>query len=246
MKKENIEGKVFSRLTVVKRVGTNKHGQATVECKCSCGEIKTTVLQYIKRGSVQSCGCLFKETRSTCAINHIPSNTVERVGHLYGKLTVTSRATPLSNKWGDAMWDCSCSCGNEVKNIRGKSLSNGDKKSCGCGTRDDGFKKYQYQKYMESAKKRNYEFILTLDEFALLIQSSCYYCGIEPYRDVSVKRTGKFLVNGIDRIDNTLGYSKENCVACCTTCNSAKGSLSQSEFIEWAHRLSTNLHSKEI
>jgi hypothetical protein len=46
-----------------------------------------------------------------------------------GMLTVVERAG--SDKRGDAMWRCRCSCGNE-KTVRGASLRCGESKSCGC------------------------------------------------------------------------------------------------------------------
>jgi hypothetical protein len=35
--------------------------------------------------------------------------------------------------------------------------------------------------------------------------------------------------NGIDRIDNTKGYTSGNCLACCIRCNKLKGKLSLAE-----------------
>ena len=235
-KRESVEGKIFGRLIILERVGSDKRN-SLVKCQCSCGEITIKNLYDVKSGHTQSCGCLYKESSKTRALGHTPSNVVNLLGQKFGKLTVTGRSIPISYRHGSALWDCVCDCGNTTKNVESRRLRNGDNKSCGCGTRDDGFKKYQYQKYVESANKREYEFTLTLDEFTLLIQSSCYYCGIEPKRDVSIKRTGKFLVNGIDRVDNTLGYLNENCVSCCTQCNTAKGTLSHEEFLEWIKKV---------
>ena len=38
-------------------------------------------------------------------------------------------------------------------------------------------------------------------------------------------------VNGIDRIDSTLGYTSANTVPCCSLCNSMKSTLSPDNFI---------------
>ena len=46
--------------------------------------------------------------------------------------------------------------------------------------------------------------------------------------------------NGVDRVDNSLGYIKENCVACCKICNNAKSTLSISEWQEWIIRVHDN------
>jgi hypothetical protein len=42
---------------------------------------------------------------------------------------------------------------------------------------------------------------------------------------------GVYLFNGIDRLDNAEGYTKENCVPCCAEVNFAKGTMNQKDFI---------------
>ena len=58
-------------------------------------------------------------------------------GLRFGRLTVIERADDNVCKSGyrTAMWRCVCDCGNEVV-VRGKSLSGGVTKSCGCLARD--------------------------------------------------------------------------------------------------------------
>jgi hypothetical protein len=48
---------------------------------------------------------------------------------------------------------------------------------------------------------------------------------------------GYYLYNGIDRVDNTLGYSKENCVSCCKICNYMKQVLTLEEFYSHIRRI---------
>jgi 5-methylcytosine-specific restriction endonuclease McrA len=43
---------------------------------------------------------------------------------------------------------------------------------------------------------------------------------------------GKGLKNGIDRIDSNKGYTMDNCVSCCWTCNRMKGNMTQQNFLE--------------
>lgn len=57
----DITGKKFGRLTVIKRVGSNKQGQSTWLCKCDCGNEKVVVGAALRRGYVKSCGCLVME-----------------------------------------------------------------------------------------------------------------------------------------------------------------------------------------
>lgn len=46
--------------------------------------------------------------------------------------------------------------------------------------------------------------------------------------------------NGIDRIDDSIGYTIDNCVTCCRTCNWAKGNKDYSEFLFYIDRLIKN------
>lgn len=72
-----------------------------------------------------------------------------------------------------------------------------------------------------------------------MIKGKCYYCGAEPSNDniwaKSAKRISKKgednRFNGIDRIDSSKGYYKENCVSCCTKCNRMKLDYDINDFL---------------
>lgn len=55
------------------------------------------------------------------------------IGNEYGYLTVIARAQ--NDKNGRARWLCQCKCGNQIE-VLGKSLRNGNTKSCGCYQRE--------------------------------------------------------------------------------------------------------------
>lgn len=83
------------------------------------------------------------------------------------------------------------------------------------------------------ARKRGKDWQLNHEQAFKLITSSCTYCGFKPnFPDSRV---------GIDRVDNSIGYIESNCAPCCSTCNSAKGSLSMSEFKEWVIKIYTKM-----
>ena len=82
--------------------------------------------------------------------------------------------------------------------------------------------KSQYGVYIQSSNHRNIHFELTIDEYEFIAQNPCYYCGT-----VNIQRG----FNGVDRLDNNLGYSNNNCVACCSMCNYMKGSLHHDVFL---------------
>lgn len=77
---------------------------------------------------------------------------------------------------------------------------------------------HRYKAYKGDARRRGFDFFLTVEEFALFWQQPCEYCGIT------------ISAIGIDRRDNQKGYELDNCVSCCSVCNLAKGQL---VFDEW-------------
>ena len=66
--------------------------------------------------------------------------------------------------------------------------------------------------YINSAFKRGYSMDLQFDDFKEMVQKPCYYCNT--YKSDEL--------NGIDRIDNTKGYTNDNTVPCCGICNRIK------------------------
>jgi hypothetical protein len=78
-----------------------------------------------------------------------------------------------------------------------------------------------------------------MNQFEKLTQSNCFYCGLEPsnkYLSHEKLYNGAYIYNGIDRLDNSIGYILENCVACCEWCNKSKNKRSLEEFREWAEK----------
>lgn len=68
-----------------------------------------------------------------------------------------------------------------------------------------------------------------------MIKDSCFYCGKKDSNSRKDRLTGELLsYNGVDRLDSNLGYETDNTVACCSTCNYMKGTLTVSEFIAQA------------
>lgn len=57
----DLTGKVFNRLTVVKRVENNKQGRAMWLCRCECGKTSVVTTSSLLNGKTKSCGCYCKE-----------------------------------------------------------------------------------------------------------------------------------------------------------------------------------------
>lgn len=87
-----------------------------------------------------------------------------------------------------------------------------------------------------SAKSRNLPHTLTKEEYLQLALSDCYYCGIMPCNSYGI-RTHHTFYNGLDRKNNLLGYTLENCVPCCLTCNSAKLDRTYTQFLAYIAEL---------
>jgi hypothetical protein len=87
------------------------------------------------------------------------------------------------------------------------------------------------------------EFAISRRYFKHLTKSNCFYCGSPPsnlryYRRVHTIRNYKpYLFNGVDRVDNTKGYSESNAVACCKKCNQMKNKYTMTEYIEHCRKV---------
>ncbi len=106
-----------------------------------------------------------------------------------------------------------------------------------------------YSQIRYASKKRKLEFNLTIDEFKRLSVQDCHFCGRKPHQykyphssNVSEAwmKHGLFIKNGLDRINNNLGYSVSNCFPACSTCNFMRGSLSVAQFKRHIKKLIKN------
>lgn len=79
-----------------------------------------------------------------------------------------------------------------------------------------------FKEYVVSAAKRGYQMDLQFDAFSTLVIAECHYCGH--------KTKGE--VNGIDRVDNSIGYQEDNCVTACWKCNRMKHIYDKEFFLD--------------
>lgn len=99
----------------------------------------------------------------------------------------------------------------------------------------------RYPEYASNARRRNIEFMLSIEEFEEIINQECYYCG-----GFSVDRNPKSRGQGIDRKDSNRGYEYSNCVPCCATCNFVKNSMPHNTFIQYIRDLYAKTKDYEI
>lgn len=106
--------------------------------------------------------------------------------------------------------------------------------------------------YKANARRKGLVFTLTKADVVKLINQPCVYCGAEPtprsnfgHVVTARKHPGvanylkdkTYLANGIDRKDNHRGYELDNCVPCCTMCNTAKSNWTEEQWEAWINRI---------
>ena len=77
-----------------------------------------------------------------------------------------------------------------------------------------------YTRYKTRADNKSLPFELTKDEYDIIVNSQCYLCGRKSYEKYK---------NGIDRIDNNLGYIMSSVKSCCGSCNFIKKDMELNE-----------------
>lgn len=106
-KVENLVGREFGEWEVIEHAGIKNHRHYWL-CRCSCGTERVLDTFALTSGNSKSCG-------------HTKIKDLE--GSTFGELRVKEYV-------GGGKWRCECSCG-RVVDVLGKSLRNGDTKTCG-------------------------------------------------------------------------------------------------------------------
>lgn len=253
IKFDDLSGKRFTRLLVLKLSDKSTKRTKYWLCQCDCGNQVDIAGSSLKaeHGS-KSCGCLRSELRRKSGKDY--------AGHIFGKLLVIRRDFS-SRKDHNPHWLCKCECGGETI-VSISSLKKGETVSCGCfrleqtklraknlNIKNQGESALQSVKYTYkyNADKRDIEFKLTDEDFESFIFADCGYCGAGPSNKSKNRYgNGDIIYNGIDRIDNAIGYEKSNCITCCHNCNRAKSKMSYKEFIKWIENIYNNSKLNEL
>jgi len=158
---------------------------------------------------------------------------------------------------------CECIKCHDVYKVTNYSLRNSRTGQCKtCGNRKEDSQsssvKTLFGSLRGSARQRNLEVTITLDQFKSIIIKPCYFnffgCvklyAFSPYfykngnkrpsRSTMTLEHAKesiIMVSGVDRLNNDLGYIAGNCVPCCPECNYKKNNYSILEFLADARML---------
>jgi hypothetical protein len=95
-----------------------------------------------------------------------------------------------------------------------------------------------YSLYKKSSKKRGLEFSVEKQDFIQMLSQPCRYCGAEASENPSNR-------NGLDRVDNEIGYAVTNLVPCCFRCNQMKGKLCVEAFLSHIERIYAHAAQKK-
>ncbi len=173
----------------------------------------------------------------------------------FGKLTALNPIRVITKQGSEVFWNCLCICG-KITTVRGVTLRNGNTKSCGSNLCRD----YSHVKKLpvgdaalnrliktikDNAKTRGINYNLTREDVFKITKQRCKYCNIEPSQSVinSNKKSnlnGDYIYNGIDRLNNNLGYTVENLVPCCGVCNKMKLDYTADFFIKHIKKIYDN------
>ena len=95
---------------------------------------------------------------------------------------------------------------------------------------------YHVIKGRKAAREKG--FGLTKEFFKRVSIMNCHYCGLEPTQTRGYKKWHPpITINGLDRVNSSMGYFDDNIVACCKDCNVAKLDKTEEEFLSWLRRL---------
>lgn len=162
----------------------------------------------------------------------------------------------IKKPYNATFYKCECDCGN-IFHVRSERLKTTrackactytivtKEKKGGLFTTVPNFSvlRRKYKGYEKRAKAKGLEFTLTIEIALKLFNSNCDYCGLEPQKINAIYSgntvDGVCKANTIDRIDSSKGYTIDNIVPCCNTCNKAKLIMSKKEFLDWITKVYT-------
>ena len=90
MRKLDLAGKKFGRLTLIEVIGVNLSKQRIWKCRCDCGQEHSASQAHITKGKTTSCGC-FRRERAT---RHNSCRTPEWFAYQHAK----ARCKPTASK----------------------------------------------------------------------------------------------------------------------------------------------------
>lgn len=198
-------GKHFNLVTVLHKDQSYAHGagrEARYVCRCDCGNIFTAKKSAIVHSKTYSCGCE-------------QQLQYDLAGKRFKKLVVMEKQG--TDTRGEIRWKCKCDCGNETT-VLSSNLRNKHTTSCGCLKGEKPNAKLLGRKH-----KRLYEIWTNMKTRCNNPNYQCFHAyggkgvavcsdwnDFEQFLEWALK-SGYTRSLTIDRKDNSMGYSPENC-----------------------------------
>lgn len=203
-------GDIKGKLTYLGNI-RKVEGKKVADFLCSCGATCTKNYNYVKTGQTSSCGGCPKKSKNKKDITGIKKN----------KLTALS-CTGEKSINGDYLWLFQCECGNTTTTTIGR-FNYGKTSSCGCvakesqRNRDDfhGMRNTPEYRSWRKMKERccdpNNKDYKDYGDRGITVCDAWVNDFKQFYTDMGPKPEieGEFIT--LDRIDNSKGYSKDNC-----------------------------------
>lgn len=133
---EELTGRQFGELTVIRRAENDKNNRARWLCRCSCGREREVYAFHLINGHTRSCGC------KKYSISY---NKRDLTGQRFGRLTALYPGDS-QNRFQKGVWHCRCDCGEEIDVFAG-SLLTGATRSCGCLNHEQRRKMHEHMHY---------------------------------------------------------------------------------------------------
>lgn len=160
----------------------------------------------------------------------------------FGRLTVIEYDG--QDRHHKAKWKCICKCG-KIRSVNAASLLRNLTTSCGCRNtevkRHNGYKDISaqfFRRIKSEAKQRNINFELTMADIWYQYEKQnykCFYSGLNLKFDTNCCNRPADQTGSIDRIDSSIGYTKNNIVICHKVINRMKYFLTIKEFIAFCN-----------
>lgn len=168
----DLSGKKFGRVTVVKRV-ENKNNRVAYLCKCDCGNEFVTLSQRLVSGCTKSCGCLNREKAS---------KRITKINKTHG-----FSHTRLYEIWKNMRSRCLRTYNTAYKNYGGRGIKI-------CKEWDD------FQSFHDWAYANGYSETLTIDRIDVngdYCPENCRWISLE--QQANNRRTNHFVVHNGER-----------------------------------------------
>lgn len=243
-------GDKFGSWMVVEQGPKGSHNRARKWIvRCDCGKVTEKSANALMSGTSRRC--------RQC--DGLTKRAPMEIGQRFGHLVIESQAESRTWKgksysaYRSFRWNCRCDCG-RLAVVAGFLLRklNGTRQCRMCARKVVGLalrlpegvvvRNNALSGIRGRARKRGCAWELDDETFDRLIQLSCIYCGCPPRNQATNYDTGATIkYSGIDRVDSSKGYTKENSVPCCGRCNRWKSDAAVEDFKAHVKRIYENL-----